>query len=186
MHIRPACQLPASCMHGVQRLAYASAVFGQIGTRRLCGGDLLLLPSPLGGVFEGDVPPRTDRCFARTALASFQLEKHADAEPVRYAELSDRVPSGGVSACRGSALPSRRRANAVPFSCRSLLDAPSPWTSIKVHGGRYRFPRDVRRRGVMNKFLGGNNTPSSGSFCAWPRRLLAPHGGVAPVCALAR
>src|SRR6516165_2206315 len=66
----------------------------------LCGGGFLLCGAPLGGGFEGDVSARADRCFTRSALLSFQLGVHADAEPVRCAEFADRVPSGG---CRRAA-----------------------------------------------------------------------------------
>src|SRR4051794_22503953 len=61
----------------------------------LRGVDLLLRSAPCGCVFEGNVSPRADRCFARSAPLRFQLEEHADGEPMSFAELADRVPSGG-------------------------------------------------------------------------------------------
>ena len=51
---------------------------------RVClgGGLLLLRGAPRGRVFEGYVPARANRCFARSAPLCFQLEVHADAEPM--------------------------------------------------------------------------------------------------------
>src|SRR5258708_17084232 len=57
-------------------------------------GGFLLCSAPRGGVFEGNVPARADRYFARPALVSFELEVHRLRDAMCRAEIFDRIPRG--------------------------------------------------------------------------------------------
>jgi len=89
-----------------------------MGGVRLCGLGFLLCGTPRGRVFEGDVPARADRYFARPRCP-FELEVHRHRDAMCRAEIFDRIPAAELAA-RGSAPPSLGRRFQFALGRRSI------------------------------------------------------------------